>query len=153
MVYNGKNEDGEFQVDAVLWGNGGAGAVKFAEVMEMPGVEPGMKVTVIPGETGVKAEIVDDRTVKINLEFKARATVREERTLSLVKDCALVPLPEQTRRGILFYLVQPGDTLWEIARRYQTTTTALCQTNNLDRSSAELTPGRKLLIPKTPVNG
>lgn len=153
MVYTGKNEDGELQVDTVFWGSGGAGAVKFAEVLEMPGVEPGMKVKVIPGETGVKAEIIDDRTVKINLHFKVGATVREERTFSPVKDCALVPLPEQPRRGILFYLVQPGDTLWEIARRYQTTTAALCQTNNLDRAGAELTTGRKLLIPKMPLKG
>jgi len=153
LVYAGKNEDEELQVDAALWENGGAGAVKFAEVMEMPGVEPGMKVTVTLGETGVTADVSDERTVKINLGFKARVMVREERTLSLVKDCALVPLPEETRSGILFYLVQPEDTLWGIARRYQTTTAALCKANNLEGPDVELPPGKKLLIPKTPIAG
>ena len=159
VLYSG--EDGEIgelegpypQVAAVSWEDDVAGAVKFAEFLEMPGVAPGMTARVTLEERGITAELVDERTIKVNLALSARAVVSEERALMLVRDCALVPLPEKPRTGMLFYLIQPGDTLWSIARRYQTTMEALCRANNLSGAGAEVQPGRKLLIPKTPLTG
>jgi hypothetical protein len=146
-------EDLSPQIAAVSWDEEHAGTVRFAEFLEMPGVAPGMAARVTLEDRGSTAELVDERTIKVNLAFRARAVVSEERTLALVRDCALVPIPEKPRTGILFYLVQPGDTLWSIARRYQTTMEALCRANNLSGSGAEVQPGRKLLIPKTPLTG
>ena len=43
------------------------------------------------------------------------------------------------------YTVKTGDSLWTIARRYETTVTALKQANSLARSTIQ--PGQKLTIP------
>ncbi|NLY88456.1 MAG: DUF3794 domain-containing protein [Firmicutes bacterium] len=139
------------QIAAVNWEDEPAGTIKFAEFLEMPGVAPGMAARVTLEERGITAELIDERTIKVNLALRARAAVSEERTLSLVRDCALVPVPEKPRTGMLFYLIQPGDTLWSIARRYQTTVDALCRANDLSGPGAEVLPGKKLLIPKTPL--
>jgi LysM repeat protein len=152
-----EGESGELErpvqeIATVSWENE-SGAVKFAEFLEMPGVAPGMAARVTLEERGITAELVDERTIKVNLALRARAVVSEERVLTLVRDCALVPVAEKPRPGILFYLVQPGDTLWSIARRYQTTMDALCRANNLSGAGEEVLPGKKLLIPKTPLTG
>ena len=65
-----------------------------------------------------------------------------------LKDCALVePVDPSTRPSILFYLVQPGDTLWKIARRYQTTMDTLARVNQISNPD-RIDIGQKLIIPK-----
>jgi LysM repeat protein len=44
------------------------------------------------------------------------------------------------------HVVRPGDTAWEVARRYRVPLTALLRTNGLD-ASATILPGRKLVLP------
>ena len=48
--------------------------------------------------------------------------------------------------GIIGYLVQEEDTLWNIAKRYYTSIDTLRRVNQLERD--ELLPGQKLLIVK-----
>lgn len=49
--------------------------------------------------------------------------------------------------GTIEYIVQPGDTLWSLARRYGTTVNAIQQKNNL--TSDLLLVGQTLLIPSS----
>lgn len=48
--------------------------------------------------------------------------------------------------GTAGYLVKPGDTLWQIARRFGVPLEALIEANNI-RNPYSLTPGMKLIIP------
>jgi len=47
---------------------------------------------------------------------------------------------------LLTHLVQPGDTLWDIARMYRVPVQAIIKANSIDEPS-RLMPGHKLLIP------
>ena len=78
-------------------------------------------------------------------------TITQNRELSLVSDSALVLPEEGPKPSMLFYVVQPGDTLWGIARRYNTTMAALAKANQLTGTDQELVLGKKLLIPKVPI--
>ena len=44
------------------------------------------------------------------------------------------------------HVIVPGDTLWDIAQLYHTTTTTIADLNQLDRN-AILRPGKQLLLP------
>ena len=48
--------------------------------------------------------------------------------------------------GIVGYIVQPEDSLWNIAKAYYTTPKRIMELNGLD--GEELKPGRQLLIVK-----
>lgn len=50
------------------------------------------------------------------------------------------------RFGIIIYFVQPGDSLWNIAKRYHVPINALIEINKLD-SPEKLQPGQQLLVP------
>ena len=60
----------------------------------------------------------------------------------------LIPTKEGTNPGGIFtYTVKKGDSLYNIAKRYETTVEKIIQTNNL--KSINLSIGQKLLIPET----
>lgn len=119
-----------------------------AGMVDFPNLQPGSLLRIQTALESLKTELMNERSLKISGRIKARLQGRTPRTLSILEDCAeVVPVDPETRPSMLFYIVQPGDTLWKIARRYQTTVVQLTQSNqisNLDRIEA----GRKLLIPK-----
>ena len=47
--------------------------------------------------------------------------------------------------GVIIYTVKPGDTLWDIARAYKVTVSALRKSNGLGRRSA-IHPGERLMV-------
>ena len=49
--------------------------------------------------------------------------------------------------GIVGYIVQPGDSLWKIAKKFHTTVEAVMEANGL--SSDALMPGDRLILVKT----
>lgn len=51
-------------------------------------------------------------------------------------------------RNYFYYTVKPGDILWNIAQKYNTTVKRLVELNNI-KSSYDLYAGRKLLVPLT----
>ena len=48
--------------------------------------------------------------------------------------------------GITVYIVKPEDTLWDIAKRFYTTTEEIRSRNNLENE--EISPGQPLLLIK-----
>ena len=55
-------------------------------------------------------------------------------------------LPENTSLSqLVIYFVQKGDTLWNIAKHYNTTVKSIKDANKLE--SDLIIPGQKLLIP------
>lgn len=53
--------------------------------------------------------------------------------------------------GIVGYIVQPGDSLWKIAKKFHTTVENIMETNGL--SSDEIRPGEKLILVKEIAQG
>ncbi len=151
LVYQAGGDEEPAGIEAVSWGDGEEEPLTFGDYLELPGVDEGMSARVYLNTNRLKVEQVDERTVKLLLEYNAQVKVTQVKTLTLVKDSALVLPPEGPQPSMIFYFVQPGDTLWRIARRYNTTMAALAGTNKLSMDEGELPVGKKLLIPKTPV--
>ncbi|HHU51023.1 MAG TPA: DUF3794 domain-containing protein [Firmicutes bacterium] len=142
---------GEGETDAVLtsafWGPRSMDKAVFGEFIDLPGVEEGMSASVYLEEDGVDLEILDERSVQVNVTYRARVTVKAKRMLSVVRDCALVTEDERPKPSMLFYFVQKDDNLWKVARRYNTTMKAIADANNLSEEEG-LVAGTKLLIHK-----
>ena len=59
----------------------------------------------------------------------------------------VLKIPEVAKENELIYIVEKGDSLWSIAKKYNTTVNELKRYNNL--TSNMLSIGQRLLIPKT----
>jgi hypothetical protein len=88
-------------------------------------------------ELEIKAEITFDMIVLSPQNGKAMTRI-EEKDLDLKK---LQQMP-----GIIGYIVRPGDTLWNIAKKYYTTIDSILALN--EEISGEIQPGERLLIMK-----
>jgi hypothetical protein len=135
-------------LQTATWGMGETTALTFGTALELPGVETEMQARCWVNLRQFKSEQVDERTVKLSLEFRTRIRVSQIREITLVTDSALVMPGEEAKPSMLFHVVQPGDTLWQIARRYNSTMAAIAAANNLTNPDHEVVFGRKLLIPK-----
>lgn len=85
------------------------------------------------------------------VEIRAVMTVSVSAFTSLEKevflDVEVEELKEGLDSGIFVYFVQPGDSLWSIAKKYNTTIVSILKYNAIDESQV-LTPGDKLIIYK-----
>lgn len=85
------------------------------------------------------------------IELRAVLTAEARVFSSLEKEVFLDVEVEELKQGedagIYVYFVQPGDSLWSIAKKYNTTIDTILKYNDIAESQV-LTPGEKLLIYK-----
>lgn len=119
-----------------------------AGVVEFPGITSNALLQPQFSLEGLTVELIGERVFQCRATIKVMMVAKQPRTVLTVEDCALVtPIDPAQRPSILFYVVQPEDTLWKIARRYQITVAALLKANpNIDLEM--LNTGQKLIIPK-----
>lgn len=65
-------------------------------------------------------------------------------SVDMVSDCTLSDKPHEC--GIVIYFVQPGDTLWKIAKRYCVSVGDIVKYNNIQDENV-INVGQKLIIP------
>jgi LysM repeat protein len=144
--------DSERKLQLATWNKTAENELPLAGILEFPGLQSGTILRTQMTLDSLKVEMIDDHRVKLNGIFKVRVLARTPRALFVMSDCAIVvPVEPSTRPSMLFYAVQADDTLWKIARRYQTTVDTLVKANQIT-SPDNLEVGKKLLIPKRIVN-
>ncbi|MGE5558535.1 MAG: DUF3794 and LysM peptidoglycan-binding domain-containing protein [Bacillota bacterium] len=90
----------------------------------------------------------DEGKFDLSTGVSLAASFWNSRDIMTVSDAALVlPRDESCPRPtFLYYVVQRDDTLWKIARRYNTTVEQIAQTNNIPNLDLPV-PGERILIP------
>lgn len=147
VLYTADGPEGP-ELHAARWESGSNNQLPITGVIEFPSLQSGSLLRVQTTLDSIKVELISERSLKISGQIKTRLVARSPRTLSILADCAeVIPVNPETRPSMLFYIVQPGDTLWKIARRYQTTVAQILQSNQINNED-RIEAGRKLLIPK-----
>ena len=130
------------------WDSNYNNGLSISGMVEFPNLLPGSSLITQNVLESLGIELLNERTLKVNGIIKTRLFAHSPRSITVVEDCAeVIPVNPETRPSMLFYIVQPGDNLWKIARRYQTTMNQLSYSNQI-ASPDQLAVGQKLLIPK-----
>ncbi len=122
--------------------------------IDIPGAEPGMNTHVEVEVTRSSAELVNvnrqgnTRQVDITVVIRKFAKVTEFRQMEIVTDLIVVsPVTEdECPPSYVVYVVQAGDTLYKISRRYRTTVDELIRANpGIDPNNLQI--GQKICVP------
>ncbi len=122
----------------------------FTLFVDIPGARPGHVVQVYPRVEFVDLEIDPNdptlirQTVVIEVFVKVTEFVQLEVVVELLVD-VVEPLP-----AVTVYVVQKGDTLFKIAKRFGTTVEAIVKANPEITDPNLIFPGQKILIPAPP---
>lgn len=122
----------------------------FTQILEARGIQTGDRVEITTAIDHLQVNLADARhaalrgEIQLNMMVFARENISalcsvEEREMDLQK--------LQERPGMIGYIIQKDDSLWDIARENHTTVDSLRESNHLE--SDVLMPGQKLLITKS----
>jgi hypothetical protein len=148
LLYYIANGVGEQRLFHTGWEKRTSNGIPISGQLQCPGLPPGVILRARVALDWLKLEMCGARTVKVQGRIKPSVVVQRPRAFNVIQNCAMVTSVEPaTRPSMLFYVVQPEDTLWKIARKYETTVDTLTRGNQL-ANPERLEIGQKLLIPK-----
>ncbi|QTL99463.1 DUF3794 domain-containing protein [Iocasia frigidifontis] len=157
-VYVGVAEEGEFLQPVHFVETPEGNYFNFDNFIDIPGTEPGMNTHTEVEVTKVNASLTDCEEVngtqvcsaiEFDIVIRKFAKVTEFRQMEIVTDLVVISpaADDECPPSYVVYVVQAGDTLWKIARRYRTTVDALIEANpNIDPNNLQI--GQKICVPR-----
>ncbi len=93
--------------------------------------------------------IKSERDIDIRANIKVEGKIISEKNMEFISDVNVdldAPIIKSNQAGITIYFAQEGEDLWDIAKRYNTTSEEIATVNNI--SEDYLSKKQQLLIPK-----
>lgn len=121
----------------------------FTQAVELKGVQEGDEAEVDLRLEDVDFQILSEREGELRATLSMETRVQRKETAETVTDITLEENGEEqiSAASAVIYMVQPGDSLWSIAKKYQTTMEDILAVNEIENPDL-LYPGQKLLIIK-----
>lgn len=126
------------------------GVIPFSHFMEADGLKEGCRFKLQPELEQLSASMVDSEEVEIKCSMQMKLFAVEVHHQNCILDIEEKELDLQTLQdmpGIVCYVVQPGDSLWNIAKQYRTTPERIRERNQI--KTEEVQPGQRLILVKT----
>lgn len=126
------------------------GVIPFTQVVEVKGLDENCLYQITPSVEQISVIMLDSEEVEIkaalNLDTIAFAKMNESIIVGIEeKPCDMEKL--QNMPSMVGYIVKPGDSMWSIAKQFQTTVDSIMAMNSLE-SEAVRTGDKLLLIKK-----
>ena len=124
-------------------------AVPFIHVIEAPGITGECRYYLRTDMEQLSTTMIDSNEIEIKAVINLNAVVlsrQEEEIMEEIREEELDMEKLQSMPGIVCYLVQPGDTLWDIAKQFYTTVEEIQKLNDLKGET--INPMDSLLLMK-----
>jgi hypothetical protein len=124
--------------------------VPYRQVIEAKGANPSMTADVDISIDHVNFNMLSPRETEVRLLLTFNTRVVEQEETRIIRDIEFSDIDPATlasQASMTVYIVQNGDNLWKIAKRYNTPLDELLSVNDME-NPGKITPGQKLLILK-----
>jgi len=124
--------------------------IPYRQVIETKGARPDMRVNVDVSVDHIAFNMLSRRETELRFLLTFATQVLEERSMNIIQDIAFSEMDRsvlENMASITVYVVQPGDSLWKIAKKYNTGLDELMAVNEIENAS-RVGAGQKLLILK-----
>ena len=153
-VYNDRIMlEGELQVDFMYISNvtnrvdTKSEVIPFNTNIECAGVSNNSNVNVIIEVLAQDFIIMPDNSIEANIELEVSADVSKMMEVRVIDNLEVCEKDDENIYSIVVYFVKPGDTLWNIAKRFRSTITAISSVNGIENED-KISIGQQLFIPK-----
>lgn len=153
-VYNDRIMlEGELQVDFMYISNvtnrvdTKSEVIPFNTNIECAGVSSNSNVNVIIEVLAQDFIIMPDNSIEANIELEVSADVSKMMEVRVIDNLEVCEKDDENIYSIVVYFVKPGDTLWNIAKRFRSTITAISSVNGIENED-KISIGQQLFIPK-----
>lgn len=122
--------------------------IPFRQAIEVKGARTGMAHDVEMDIEHYSYSLVSSREVEVRLVIGLKTKACKQLSVPVIVKAAEQPLDEKraaSRPGITICFAQPGDTLWEIAKRNYTTIDEILKNNDL-YDTGQIVPGSQIII-------
>ena len=124
--------------------------IPYRQVIEAKGATPSMSVDVDISIDNGTFNMLSPRETETRFLLTFNTRVMEQEETRIIRDIEFTEIDPATiadQASMTVYIVQNGDTLWKIAKRYNTPLDELLSVNEIE-NSGKINPGQKLLILK-----
>lgn len=123
--------------------------IPFKTYIESEGIDETMSPLVELILEDINYKIIDEQSIEVEANIDNFIFLNRQRKVNIVLDLEETDglVDKSKRPSITVYIVQKGDSLWDIARRYNTTVEEIVLSNNIV-SPDHLMPGEKIIIEK-----
>jgi hypothetical protein len=124
--------------------------IPYRQVIETKGSTPDMSVNLDISIDHVAFNMLSKRETEVRFLLTFNTQVIEAKNVDVITNIEfneLDPSVQEAMPSMTIYVVQPDDSLWKIAKRYNTGIDELLSVNEID-GPARIFPGQKLLILK-----
>ncbi|BBF44532.1 LysM domain-containing membrane protein [Lachnospiraceae bacterium KM106-2] len=125
------------------------GSVPFSLVVEVKNVDENCIYSIRPNIEQLSVMMLDSSDIEVKAGINLDTIVFNRIKQDIIKDLRIEPLDTeklQTMPSMIGYIVQAGDTLWDIAKQFYTTVDSIKELNELPDSNIQ--QGDKLLLLK-----
>ncbi|EYE89871.1 hypothetical protein Q428_00345 [Fervidicella metallireducens AeB] len=122
--------------------------IPFKASIDMPGTKIDMMPEATVNIEHVSFEKISPREIEVKVILECEGKVYRKSFVDVVKSVQETELPENIKNmpSLIIYNVQPNDTLWKIAKKYNTAMEDILKINDIPDPD-EIQPGFKILIP------
>lgn len=125
------------------------GAIAFSHNIEVNGMNDSCKYRIKPVVESISATMEGSDEVEIHVQIAMDVIVFDYSSMDIIDGVNISDIPKEeikSRPGMIGYTVNDKESLWDIAKKYHTTTDKLIEINRLN--DERLKSGQKLLIIK-----
>jgi hypothetical protein len=119
--------------------------IPFRHALDMEGVDSRMDCQSEAAAEHVSFTLLAQDEVELKIAVLCKTSVNRTIEKDVIIGADEAEKAASRGAGIYIYFVQPGDNLWAIAKKYNTTITNILKYNTLEEES-KLAPGSKLMI-------
>ncbi len=144
--------DGVLKVDSIYacsdenkYLNTVSGDLPFECSIDIQNINDGMEENIYVNLENIQST-VEANTVAVKAVIYILAKVKEKTVKQYIKDIEQKDEVKEKNASISIYVVQKNDTIWNLAKKYNTTMENIIKINNIENPDI-IYPGEKLIIP------
>lgn len=142
VVYISDEEDNQF----ASWNV----EIPFEYTMDASELPPDASVRLVPSLDQISIQLLGIDEIEIRAVININLTVFDMIDEDFITGMEILPIDEEKKEqvpGMVGYIVQPGDNLWSIARKFYSTIDSIREINELENE--EIQAGDKLIVVKS----